>query len=110
WMFMACSSRPSSLPAMAAAIETHGLTKWYGGLRAVEQLDLEVEAGVVLGFLGPNGAGKTTVIRILTTILRPSAGSFAIAGIPHTRPVEIRRRVGVLPETAGYPEGQTGAE
>jgi len=95
---------------MAAAIETHGLTKWYGGLRAVEQLDLEVEAGVVLGFLGPNGAGKTTVIRILTTILRPSAGSFAIAGIPHTRPVEIRRRVGVLPETAGYPEGQTGAE
>jgi ABC-2 type transport system ATP-binding protein len=95
---------------MAAAIEAHGLTKRYGGLRAVEELDLEVEEGVVLGFLGPNGAGKTTVIRLLTTILRPSAGSFAVAGVPDANPVEIRRRVGVLPEAAGYPSGQTGEE
>ena len=47
---------------------------------------------------------------MLTTILAPTAGSFAVAGIPHTRPAEIRRRVGVLPESAGYPEQQTGAE
>ena len=87
-----------------------GLTKSYGPLRAVEPLDLELEPGVVLGFLGPNGAGKTTVIRIVTTILRPTAGSFEVAGIPDSRPDEIRRRVGVLPESAGYPDGQTGEE
>jgi ABC-2 type transport system ATP-binding protein len=47
---------------------------------------------------------------MLTTILAPSRGSFAVAGIPHTRPQEIRRRIGVLPESAGYPAGQTGEE
>jgi len=95
---------------MPAALAMRGLTKSYGPLRAVEPLDLELEPGVVLGFLGPNGAGKTTVIRIVTTILRPTAGSFEVAGIPDSRPDEIRRRVGVLPESAGYPDGQTGEE
>jgi len=79
-------------------------------LTAVEPLDLELEPGVVLGFLGPNGAGKTTLIRMVTTILRPTSGSFEVAGIPDSRPEEIRRRVGVLPESAGYPDGQTGEE
>ena len=60
--------------------------------------------------LGPNGAGKTTAIRILTTILEPTRGRFAVAGMPSTRPGEIRRRTGVLPESAGYPERQTGEE
>jgi ABC-2 type transport system ATP-binding protein len=77
---------------------------------AVESLDLEVETGTILGFLGPNGAGKTTVIRMLSTILRPDAGWFAVAGVPHDHPAKIRRRVGVLPESAGYPPGQTGEE
>ena len=58
--------------------------------------------------LGPNGAGKTTAIRVLTTILEPTAGTFAVAGVPHTRPAEIRRRIGVLPESAGYPEQSDG--
>jgi ABC-2 type transport system ATP-binding protein len=87
-----------------------GLRKAYGEVPAVQGVDLEVPAGTVLGFLGPNGAGKTTVIRILSTILAPDAGSFAVAGAPHTSPAEIRRRVGVLPESAGYPRGQTGEE
>jgi ABC-2 type transport system ATP-binding protein len=95
---------------MTAVLTTHGLTKSYGSLTAVAPLDLELEPGVVLGFLGPNGAGKTTLIRMVTTILRPTAGSFEVAGIPDSRPEDIRRQIGVLPESAGYPDGQTGEE
>jgi ABC-2 type transport system ATP-binding protein len=91
-------------------IEAHALTKAYRALVAVQDLSFTAGAGEVIGLLGPNGAGKTTAIRVLTTILAPSAGSFAVAGIPHTRPAEIRRRVGVLPESAGYPQQQTGIE
>jgi ABC-2 type transport system ATP-binding protein len=93
---------------MKLAVEAHGLSKSYGALRAVDGLELEVPAGMVLGFLGPNGAGKTTVIRMLTTILVPTAGTFFVAGVPNTRPEEIRGRIGVLPESAGYPDRQTG--
>jgi ABC-2 type transport system ATP-binding protein len=95
---------------MAPALETHGLRKRYGELVAVDDLEVSVEAGEILGVLGPNGAGKTTAIRVLTTILEPTSGSFAVAGVPHTRPYEIRRRIGVLPESAGFPEAQTGEE
>lgn len=90
------------------AIEARGLTKEYAGLRAVDALDLSVPEGTVLGFLGPNGAGKTTAIRMLSTILRPDAGSFTIAGV--SAPTEVRRVLGVLPESAGYPLAQTGRE
>ena len=93
-----------------AAVEARGVEKRYGALLAVEDLSFEAEAGEILGVLGPNGAGKTTAIRVLTTILEPTRGSFAVAGVPHTRPAEIRRRIGVLPESAGYPEHQTGEE
>ena len=53
---------------------------------AVEELSFTARAGEVVGLLGPNGAGKTTAIRVLTTIFAPTAGSFAVAGVPHTRP------------------------
>jgi ABC-2 type transport system ATP-binding protein len=95
---------------VTAVVETHGVTKRYRSLVALENLTFAVQAGEVLGVLGPNGAGKTTAIRVLTTILPPSRGSFSVAGLPHTRPAEIRRLVGVLPESAGYPERQTGEE
>jgi ABC-2 type transport system ATP-binding protein len=91
-------------------LEAHALSKAYRGLVAVEDLSFTATAGEVIGLLGPNGAGKTTAIRVLTTILAPTSGSFAVAGIPSARPAEIRRRVGVLPESAGYPEQQTGIE
>jgi ABC-2 type transport system ATP-binding protein len=92
------------------AILVENLRKDYGSLVAVDDLSFDVQEGEVLGFLGPNGAGKTTAIRVLTTILAPTRGTFRIAGIPNSRPREVRRRVGVLPESAGYPEGQTGEE
>ena len=95
---------------MSAAVEARGVEKRYGSLVALADLTFEAQAGEILGVLGPNGAGKTTAIRVLTTILAPTRGGFAVAGVPHTRPAEIRRRIGVLPESAGYPEHQTGEE
>jgi ABC-2 type transport system ATP-binding protein len=104
------SPTAQAIPAGSAAIEAHGLAKRYGTIVAVEELSFVVEPGEILGVLGPNGAGKTTAIRVLTTILPPTRGTFAVAGVPHTRPTEIRRRIGVLPENAGYPQRQTGEE
>ena len=93
-----------------SAVEAQGIRKQYGDLVALEDFTITVAAGELLGVLGPNGAGKTTAIRILTTILTQDDGTFTVAGIPHTHPDEIRRRIGVLPESAGYPERQTGEE
>jgi ABC-2 type transport system ATP-binding protein len=95
---------------VTAAVEARGIEKRYGSLVAVADLSFEAAAGEILGVLGPNGAGKTTAIRVLTTILAPTRGTFAVAGVPHARPAEIRRNIGVLPESAGYPEHQTGDE
>ncbi len=97
-------------PAAAAAVQAEGLVKRYGTTVALDGLSFTAGTGEILGVLGRNGAGKTTVIRILTTILPQDRGTFAIAGVPGTRPAEIRGRIGVLPESAGYPEGQTGGE
>ena len=91
-------------------IEAHDVTKAYRTVVAVQDLSFAAEAGEVIGLLGPNGAGKTTAIRVLTTILAPTAGSFSVAGIPHTRAADIRARIGALPESAGYPDQQTGDE
>ena len=95
---------------MSPAVEARGVRKEYGGLVAVEDLTFAVERGQILGVLGPNGAGKTSAIRVLTTILAPTRGTFAVAGVPNTRPADIRRQIGVIPESAGYPERQTGSE
>jgi ABC-2 type transport system ATP-binding protein len=92
------------------AVLVENLRKEYRDLVAVDDLSFAVAQGDLLGFLGPNGAGKTTAIRLLTTILPPTRGAFRIAGIPQTHPREIRRRIGVLPESAGYPQRQTGEE
>ena len=82
----------------APAIETAGLTKFYGAQRGIEDLDLRVERGEVFGYLGPNGAGKTTTIRLLLDLIRPTRGRASIAGLDaRAQSVEARRLTGYLP-------------
>jgi ABC-2 type transport system ATP-binding protein len=77
---------------------------------ALKGLSFSLKPGRILGFLGPNGAGKTTAIRILTTILQPTAGSFSVNGISHNEPTKIRNTIGVLPESHGFIEDMTAVE
>ena len=91
-------------------VEAVELTKHYGAYAAVEAVSFSASQGEIVGILGPNGAGKTTTIRLLTTVLQPTSGEFSIAGHRSGSPTEIRRCVGVLPESSGYPSHQTGAE
>lgn len=82
-----------------SAIETHNLTKDFGSLTAVDELDITVEPGEVYGFLGPNGAGKSTTINMLLDLTRPSEGTAQVLGHDcQAGSEEIRERIGVLPE------------
>jgi ABC-2 type transport system ATP-binding protein len=87
------------------AIHTERLTKHYGKVRALVDLNLDIPAGEVFGFLGPNGAGKTTAIRTMLDEIRPTAGRASILGLDtHERSVEIRRHIGYVPgDLAMYP-------
>jgi ABC-2 type transport system ATP-binding protein len=89
----------------AFAIETKGLTKHYGDVEALVDLDLQIRPGEIFGFLGPNGAGKTTMIRTILDEIRPTGGSSSIVGLDsHERSVEIRRLIGYVPgDLAMYP-------
>src|ERR1043166_3699921 len=87
-----------------------GLQKYYGPRLALRGLSFTLKAGRLMGFLGPNGAGKTTSIRILTTIMEPDAGRFSVDGIGHEYPDQIRRRIGVLPESFRLRKQMTGIE
>ncbi|HIQ00511.1 MAG TPA: ABC transporter ATP-binding protein [Anaerolineales bacterium] len=87
---------------MATIIETRGLTKRYGRLTAVADLNLQVEEGAVYGFVGPNGAGKTTTMRILATLLRPTAGEAWVAGHSVLKDRRgVRRAIGYMPDFFG---------
>ncbi|MBN1369814.1 MAG: ABC transporter ATP-binding protein [Dehalococcoidaceae bacterium] len=88
-----------------AAIHIEGLTKHYGDIKAVVDLNLDISAGEIFGFLGPNGAGKTTTIRTLMDEIRPTAGKASILGLDtHEKSVEIRKFIGYLPgDLAMYP-------
>jgi ABC-2 type transport system ATP-binding protein len=93
------------------AIETRGLTKSFGGVTALQDLDLTVEAGEVFGFLGPNGAGKSTTINLVLDYLEPTSGSVEVFGIDaQADPVAVRRRVGVIPEGFNVLGQLTGRE
>lgn len=87
-------------------IEMKEITRYYGNFRALNQINLKVEKGEILGLLGPNGAGKTTAMRILTSFLPATSGTAKVAGFDvFEDSLEVRRRLGYLPETPPlYPE------
>ena len=93
------------------AIATEKLTRVFGGLTAVDNVDLQVTAGQFFGFLGPNGAGKSTTIKMLTGLLAPTSGRMQLLGIDFaSNPVEVKRQIGVVPEGMGLFDRLTGIE
>ncbi len=93
------------------AIVTEGLTRRFGDLVAVDNVNLRVDAGQFFGFLGPNGAGKSTMIKMLTGLLAPTAGTMRILNVDLSdNPVEVKRQIGVVPEGLALFGRLTGAE
>ncbi len=95
----------------APTISTLGLTRRFGELVAVDNVDLRVAPGQFFGFLGPNGAGKSTTIKMLTGLLAASSGRIEILGLDlETNPVEVKRQIGVVPEGMALFGRLTGSE
>jgi len=100
------TNSPSNSPILA-----ENLTRHFGEVRAVDGIDMQVNAGEIFGFLGPNGAGKSTAVRMLTTLLRPTSGRAVVAGFDvATHPDEVRRRIGVALQDAAIDPLMTGTE
>src|SRR5205823_4111538 len=98
---------------MSLAIETHGLTRFFGNFRAVDGIDLHVDAGTFYGFLGPNGAGKSTTIKMLTGLLAPSRGKVLVLGknmLDARQSLEAKSRMGVIPEDLALFDNLTARE
>jgi ABC-2 type transport system ATP-binding protein len=94
---------------LQSAIETRSLSKTYkGGVQALRGVDLQVPRGCCFGLLGPNGAGKSTLVKILLSIVKPSAGTATLQGVPIAK-AQARRRVGYLPEGHRFPSYLTAA-
>ena len=95
-----------------AIIEARGLARTFRSrkrtVEAVRGVDLTVGEGEIVGFLGPNGAGKTTTLRMLTTLLRPTAGRATVAGADLlAEPLEVRKKIGYVPQAIGETMGGT---
>ena len=102
---------PESGPSRPPAVRTEALVRRFGATTAVAGIDLTVRPGEIYGFLGPNGAGKSTLIRMLCTLLRPSAGRALVAGHDVVaEPNEVRLRIGVALQDAALDDSQTGRE
>src|ERR1700731_3094640 len=95
----------------ATTISTEHLTRRFGNLLAVDNIDLRVAPGQFFGFLGPNGAGKSSTIKMLTGLPAPSSGRIEILGLDlNAHPVEVKRQIGVVPEGMALFGRLTGAE
>jgi ABC-2 type transport system ATP-binding protein len=113
----AVSSPPRAMRATSPeafrnpAVITEGLERRFGNVHAVAGVDLEIAPGEIFGFLGPNGAGKSTFLRMLCTLLRPTAGRAVVAGFDVERqPQQVRLRIGVTLQDATIDPRQDGAE
>jgi ABC-2 type transport system ATP-binding protein len=93
-----------------AAITVQGLTKRFGDVLAVDQLDFAIDEGTVAGFLGPNGAGKTTTLRMLLGLVAPDAGTATIGGRPYRELQDPVRRVGAVLEAGGFHPGRSARD
>src|ERR1700691_5695699 len=97
----------------APTISTQGLTRRFGQLLAVDNIDLHVAPGQFFGFLGPNGAGKSTTIKMLTGLLAPSKGEVSVLGrnvLNPAKALDAKRHVGVVPEDLALFDNLTGRE
>ena len=93
------------------AIVVRGVSRSFGAVRALADVDLTIEEGKVFGLLGPNGAGKTTLVRILTTLLKPDTGTATVMGLDTVRDaVALRSRIGLAGQFAAVDEALTGYE
>lgn len=92
-------------------IETHGLTKKYGKITAVDDLSISIKEGEIFGLLGPNGAGKTTIVKMLATLLEPTSGSAYVNGFDiNKQPDKVRQSIGILFQEPSSDELLTGYE
>ncbi|MEA2264468.1 MAG: type transport system ATP-binding protein [Solirubrobacteraceae bacterium] len=114
---MPTDPRPEGAPPVPGghqsepAISVRGLVKSFGEVRALDGFDLDAWPGTVLGLLGPNGAGKTTAVRVMTTLLRPDAGTARVAGLDVVADAALlRERIGLAGQYAAVDENLTGLE
>jgi len=106
-----CAPRPVGRVRPASTIHVEAISKRFGTTRALDRVDLDVDAGRVLGLLGPNGAGKTTLVRVLTTLLKPDAGRAVVAGYDVVRDAaSLRSVIGLAGQYATVDELLTGRE
>ena len=105
---------PESQPATAAreiVVEVEALTRVFGPLTAVDHVTLAIAQGEIFGLIGPNGAGKSTLIKMLTTLLPPSAGTARVDGFDIvSQPAEVRRHIGYVPQLLSADGALTGYE
>jgi ABC-2 type transport system ATP-binding protein len=105
------NARAPARPDNEAAINVRGISKSFGDVRALVDVNLEAPRGMVLGLLGPNGAGKTTLVRVLTTLLKPDSGTASVAGLDVVRDAtKLREQIGLAGQYAAVDENLTGLE
>jgi ABC-2 type transport system ATP-binding protein len=93
------------------AIKTEALTKYYGSVKAIDGLNLEVPENIVFGFLGPNGAGKTTTVKLLTGFAHPTSGRAWVAGEPvGGNNLKLQSKIGILPDVPAFYDWMSGRE